>query len=197
MKMRQEKDHLTSRDLQAIETKKRIIDTALNTIRDNGYEKTSVKQICKGAQITVGTFYHYFESKEMLILQLLPKIEDYYETRKKELEQEAAPEKIRDYFAYLIDYPFEEYIDLLPPVMKSEEAVKIIDQNRLEVILNLVEEGQQKGSITMEYDAKFMAEALLYSVRGLFIRWIMVKDDFDYRTHAHLAVNLLIDKFKA
>lgn len=58
---------LTSRQKQAVETKLRISEAAMKLLKNNSYDLIKITDICKEANVSVGTFYHYFESKEMMI----------------------------------------------------------------------------------------------------------------------------------
>lgn len=47
-------------------TKTKLLNAALKAVRTNGYEATSVDELCKGAGVTKGAFFHHFKSKEEL-----------------------------------------------------------------------------------------------------------------------------------
>ncbi len=47
-------------------TRIKLLDAALGTIRAKGYSATSVDDICAGAGVTKGAFFHYFKSKDAL-----------------------------------------------------------------------------------------------------------------------------------
>ena len=53
---------------KGLRTYQRIIDVARVKVRSNGYTETTVQMICDEAGIGVGTFYHYFNSKEDVLL---------------------------------------------------------------------------------------------------------------------------------
>lgn len=57
----------TSRQKQAIETKLRITKAAMKLLKNTSYESIKITDICKEAHVSVGTFYHYFESKYSII----------------------------------------------------------------------------------------------------------------------------------
>lgn len=59
---------LTSRQKQAIETKLRISEAATKLLKNTSYDLIKVTDICKEANVSVGTFYHYFESKDMMLI---------------------------------------------------------------------------------------------------------------------------------
>lgn len=48
------------------EKRKRILDAATTEFADYGFENTSIQQIAKKAEISVGSVYKYFENKEEL-----------------------------------------------------------------------------------------------------------------------------------
>lgn len=52
-------------------TRARLLDSALKRFALNGYQATSVDDICREAEVSKGAFYHHFESKQALFLQLL------------------------------------------------------------------------------------------------------------------------------
>ena len=59
---------LNSIQLQAIETRKRIADAALDLFKEQPYEQVKISEICKRANISIGNFYHYFKSKEAIVV---------------------------------------------------------------------------------------------------------------------------------
>jgi TetR/AcrR family transcriptional regulator, transcriptional repressor for nem operon len=50
------------------ESKAKLLDAALNVIRAKGYAATTVDDICQGAGVTKGSFFHHFKSKDDLAL---------------------------------------------------------------------------------------------------------------------------------
>jgi TetR/AcrR family transcriptional regulator, transcriptional repressor for nem operon len=49
-------------------SKTRFLEAALHVIRTKGYTATRVEDICEAADLTKGSFFHHFESKEALAL---------------------------------------------------------------------------------------------------------------------------------
>jgi TetR/AcrR family transcriptional repressor of nem operon len=47
-------------------TRTRLLDAAIDVIREQGYAATSVDELCARAGVTKGAFFHYFPSKEAL-----------------------------------------------------------------------------------------------------------------------------------
>ena len=55
------------RQAQARQTERNILQAALTLMRERGFDKVSIRDICKQAGITTGAFYHHFPSKESLL----------------------------------------------------------------------------------------------------------------------------------
>jgi len=48
--------------------RQKLLDAALTLIRTKGYEATTVDDICQGAAVAKGAFFHHFKSKEALAI---------------------------------------------------------------------------------------------------------------------------------
>ncbi len=57
------------RSVQPSQTKNKIILAAEKLLRNNSIQQITIREICKTAEISVGTFYIYFSCKEECILQ--------------------------------------------------------------------------------------------------------------------------------
>lgn len=55
-------------------TRTRIMEAAIETVGELGFAGASIARIADGAGIAHGTFYNYFESRQVLLDQLLPMI---------------------------------------------------------------------------------------------------------------------------
>ena len=47
--------------------RRRILDAALRVFADRGYHGTAVPEVAAAAEVSTGTLYHYFASKELLV----------------------------------------------------------------------------------------------------------------------------------
>ena len=55
-------------DTAPTDSRTRLLDAALLTIRSKGYVATTVDDVCSAAGVTKGSFFHHFKSKEQLAL---------------------------------------------------------------------------------------------------------------------------------
>lgn len=66
-------------------TKEIIMQVAQDLMLEKGYVATTVDEICEGAKLTKGSFFHYFKSKEDLAKALLTRTCDKVQKSKDEL----------------------------------------------------------------------------------------------------------------
>ena len=57
-------------NVQSTDQKEAIFQSTLVLLQDYGFHGTPMSQIAQQAKISVGTIYHYFDSKEALIMEL-------------------------------------------------------------------------------------------------------------------------------
>ena len=59
-----------------MDTRDRLIETARNLFLQNGYGNTGIAQLLKAADVGSGSLYHFFPTKEDLLLAVLEKYKD-------------------------------------------------------------------------------------------------------------------------
>ena len=65
---------------KSIETRNRILSSALDLFRERGFERTTMRDIATQAKVATGAAYYYFESKDAIVLA-------FYERAQHELEE--------------------------------------------------------------------------------------------------------------
>lgn len=60
----------TRRERQAEQLKKEILEAAVKTFQQYGYEKATTKKIAKEAEVSEGTLYYYFQNKRDILITL-------------------------------------------------------------------------------------------------------------------------------
>ena len=90
---------MTKKTITEAGKKEAILETALESFLENGYESTSVRSISQKVGCEVGLIYYYFKTKEELFDKVL---DAYYEKTEKEMQaitaqSDANVEKFIDY----------------------------------------------------------------------------------------------------
>lgn len=69
---------MTKQAIKTDQTRCRIISVATRLMRHDGFENTSIRQICDEANVSTGTFYHLFDSKTDLLNIILGEVNEFY-----------------------------------------------------------------------------------------------------------------------
>ena len=90
---------------QASDTKQRLLDTALTLLWEQSYGAVSVDDICRKADATKGSFYHFFESKSALAVA---SAEELWHRIRPELDRIFSPQSSPlERFAAFADFIYE------------------------------------------------------------------------------------------
>lgn len=90
-----------SRKEQAQLTKKKIFDTTMLLIKKKGYGKITIREICQSAQISIGTFYLYFTSKDEILWEIYDKIDQKVQFDSFTPQQNAVSAVTQNFLTYL------------------------------------------------------------------------------------------------
>ena len=104
------------------EKKKAILETTLELIKENGFHGTPMNLVAKKANVACGTIYHYFDSKDTLMIALHAYVKDKMvkaivqdDDEKKSYKERFFNFCIRHYYYYIKNphhlYFFEQYIN--------------------------------------------------------------------------------------
>lgn len=61
------KKELTKKQQMTLAKKERIYEVAIALFKEYGYEKTSIRDICKNANVTTGSLYNLYENKAAIL----------------------------------------------------------------------------------------------------------------------------------
>lgn len=163
-----------TRKEQKEERRKAILMTALHLFVNRGYYDTKIADIAAAVPMSIGLMFHYFESKEELLLELV--------------KMGAAATKFADKMPDISpDVYFTEFLKRLFAFSKSEpwvfnmfilmgqarrvgmpeEARKIaLSVNTIEESAKMIQKGQEKG-VFRQGDSKLLSMCFWATVQGI------------------------------
>jgi len=74
--------------LKSEETRARILNAALTTFRERGFERSTMREIAEAAEVATGAAYYYFDSKEALVMA-------FYDRAQQEMRSDLETKLIR------------------------------------------------------------------------------------------------------
>ncbi len=170
----------------SMNTKESIITTAFQLFLQDGFKEVSVNRIIDHCGISKGAFYHHFQSKDDLYLQVLDRFFfNYFSQFQFSYASDMSFEdKIKDFVLTFIT-PYEELLqltqrkDLLPYFRFLFQSATLHPQIQYRInkhfykkgyyLAQLIEQEQSKNRLTVETDSKKIARYLLSIVLGMTI----------------------------
>lgn len=150
-------------------TEQRILDASLKLFLEKGYEHTTIQDIIDElGDLTKSAIYHHFKSKSDIIEAVMNQL---YSGQEKDYEDilngpGTGLEKLRKLLIVSIKSPGNQMmINAAPHIMKNprfltKQLFESLDNTVPHLILPLIEQGIQDGSVKTKYP-KELSEALL------------------------------------
>lgn len=194
-------EKLTTRQLQALETKNKIFERALELFMTADFEDVSTTDICKSLNIAVGNFYKYYSSKEDLLMEAYPTFDRNIIT---DLSVNKFDTNL-DAIQFLI---FEQtngaetvgaklYAQMLRIQIKTE-GKKVVEESRAfhTCLKNLIQKALDEGEITTEYSANEITSLILHISRGTLLDWTMQNGIYSVSESVLHSVDILFNQMK-
>jgi len=192
----------TQRNISASETKNKIFHTALMLFEKYGYEKVTIKDITKHANVSKGNFYTHFQSKDSVLVEQFNRIDSHYISIFKEIPStESASNRLRILIGAMCDYCENVCgINAIQVVYANQiSATKItkILNNTERPFYSLIQEivilGQSNGEFRSDIEPDKLMELIARFCRALLYDWCLYNDSFDLKTEGDNYTNFILN----
>ena len=173
-------EKMTNRKLAALETRKKLLETAKNIIREKGLVNTSIEEITKACGVSNGTFYTYFKRKEDVVFALS---RDMYREIYEEAQAYDGPFMDRLVF-YMVN--FSGHIERDGLKLCQEWVRNTVDPDLVENPYNkdklgmdidsmkgIINKGVERGELKGDTPVDALADALTDMIYGEMLCWDM------------------------
>lgn len=192
------KEKLTSRDLQAQETKRKLVRTSMELIAKEGYRNVTISRICRECGVSVGTFYQYFSSKKDIIMLMNREHNEYLsrmcriETRKSAVE--IYREYVRKYMEYIAQCGAEEVRTMLQSMVESDVRN---EEAGVDLMKGFVQKLLAHGQETGEFDPAAMNDQdffdlFVVGISGVLVSWLCTNGTIDIVEYGCRNLNRLV-----
>ena len=194
-------EKMTSRKLQALEMRSRIQSVALDLFDRKGFENVSVEEIAQAAGCSVGNIYHYFKSKDELVVHATELVDIAYAR----LEPMYLADPTRSGYEKLLDFVGQSlrvsvadsflYKCFIQSIKYPEQGIlkKSGKRTYFRLLSELVELCHQEGSIAPQYKTEDVVEYLVTLHRGMLFEYRIYEGNFDLTARGRAMAKLLLD----
>jgi len=181
-------NNLTKRKLRSIESRKRILKTAETMIKKKGFDNVTIDEICAELKISKGGFYHFFRSKDEIVLEQVLEIDAYYKKIfEKELRDYSGTEKLLKFIELIckhIKYRagkdlFRNLYRSLMMTNKTRQTLINKDRFFFTLLTEIIKEAQEKRELPRDLNTQNIVAYVAILMRGMLFNWCLYERDFD------------------
>lgn len=162
------------------ELRARIYQTAQQLFLDKGFEATTVSQIAEAADIAPATFFNHFRSKSAILQSMTVEVSEHLEAMVEEqLARKASAQERIEAFADRVASDIlqvrmlahDVLLELVQQGVYHGDAAPHLSGVR-EPFAHILREGQAKGDVRMDYDARFLSELVIGALNSIITNWL-------------------------
>ncbi len=170
-----ETDIALSRVQKSAHTKDKIYKAGRDLMRQYGYDGVTVKMITESAQVSVGTFYHFFHSKEDLLNRVSKTANELF-SFPEDLNYDSADCKstIIEFYRGFCDFMEKQGPDYIIEIMGGTRGNKTLvmrNRNYRTYMINILNGFKQAGKIKAECDVDKAEEMMMALLLGIMYQW--------------------------
>jgi len=170
---------MNNRQIQAMETKQLIIDTAAKLMAESGFHEWKVEDLTNACGVAKGTFYHYFKSKEdvVAVIAMLP-----FDELKEELKKKTGtllPELLRFYIAEFARLIERFGLGLTKQWLKSASAPQTESEKKSKLefdmgcIRMILTDAIKKGELSEQIPVETLTIQITAQIYGMLMLWCL------------------------
>lgn len=191
-------EKLTNRQIQAMQTKNKIYNAAVELLENTGYQNIRIEDICKQAGVAVGSFYTHFKSKNDILVEIFKRADDYFRDEvEKSLENKSVLDKITEFFDYYAKYNESLGIDMVIQLYNFQNKMFITEGRYMQQLLNeIIIEAQEKGYLCLDIPYKEITKQLFIVARGVVYDWCLHEGEYSIRETLRSFIKRMLSTFQ-
>lgn len=186
-----------------IEKRKQIIEATKSIMDEIGFENVTVRCICKAANISIGTFYHYFNDKGDIIIQLYTSVDEYLsEIEIEKLSDEDELKNIitfsEEYGRFVADSGLSVAKQIFGAAINTEsnQIYRSIERDINRIIFNIIKRAKEKDQINTDFSIEEISNMILINIRGIVFDWCKFRGQYDLVEQIRNSIGIFVRGIK-
>lgn len=188
------------RTQKKFQARKTILNAAARQFELHGFANTSIAGIMQAAQLGVGTFYNYFDSKEEVLLTLAKNLrEDVEKNISAACEGNCSASELLELSCVCTARLIDENRFILPLFIsasehsdKPEQIPKSLSPGFREMFEEIILRGQERGEFRSDVPANIISEM----IHSIYQTTAFSKLEISFQENIRLKVKILLDGIK-
>ena len=178
--------------------KKRIFDVALALMEELGYDNLNIRKICEEADISIGKFYRYFQSKQEILSFFYKQLESTFRDKvDDQLENLDIQDQLIQFYVWFNGYIssfgiefvknfFNTQNPLLNTHVYNNEIIIITD----DLLIRAIQDGYR---LPEETTVRGISSDICVVVKGIIFEWCVRRGEFNIEQYTQELLNKCIE----
>jgi TetR/AcrR family transcriptional regulator, fatty acid metabolism regulator protein len=174
-------EKMTNRQLKALETREKIYKSAIIQFSEKGLDRTTIQEICRVADVSIGSFYNHFNSKEDIIYEIFKRADlNFEQFKERNVDEKGIRELILEYMDYYVSFVQTNDIQFTKFFYNTSNRFFVQEKRPMqEVLKSILRERHLKLNSYYVDDADMLVDKLFITSRGVIFHWCLKEGSFD------------------
>lgn len=185
------------RDERSRQTKQRIYDTSISLFEKYGFDNVKIKDICEAADVSVGSFYHFYPSKEHILLAYSEASDEYFKELSTRLDDSDPTMMLLELVHLKINFLAHSGVETCRKTfianMNHHDGHSLdISHQAYASFAEVLQKGIDNHIFKADIDAWEVTGLLRLLISGLLTHWCLENGEFDVYQEAEKQVRSLL-----
>jgi TetR/AcrR family fatty acid metabolism transcriptional regulator len=175
-------------------TKELVYKAALELMEEKGYQGATIRDICKRANVSVGTFYSYFNTKSDVIREIYLSGDKFFlESVAPKLEGKSCFEQLRLFVRFYAQINLETGLDIVKVLFNPDNEWFRQTRPMQSVLEEIIRRGQASGELRTNREPDQLVDYFFDLLRGICYDWCVNDGRFDLEARMVGSLELIFD----
>lgn len=184
--------------------KEKISDCALQLFKEQGYKQVSIDQIVAAAGTSKGGFYHYYSSKDELLVEIWESLDDNFEEWYLNTRDSHNSIELLHLFNKMVlraiecDMEFEQIFLLYSTQLNFTDKTRLFRSSRKynQIITDIIRKGQNCGEIRQEPSCRELTKMYVTVQRGIIYDWCLAGGIYNLEEYGAKIIRFYLQSYK-
>ena len=189
---------MTSRDIQARQTKEKIINTCTRLMESTPWDQIKIRDICAAADLSIGAFYHYFKNKSEILIEIDTRMgQHFYDDILTQSLAMSPDQGLLHYMCCQTPYYTEIGVSVFRNMFKAQledprYGSNIDSRVFYQGVKVLLEKAVQEGMLSEEIDMHRLVQQIISVNYGIYYFWCLMDGQIDISSYAEETLRLFL-----
>ncbi len=174
-------------------TRQRIYDEAMALMSECGFQGTTIRAVCERAEVSVGTFYNYFNSKTDILHDIYYNADELFRLNvASEIKGMDPRDQLRHFASRYARLNTDTGLDIMRVLFNPENTWFYKRRPMQDVLKNIIDDGRRKGVFFTDRSSDDLVDDIFGIFRGVCYSWCVSSAAFDLADRMGHMVELVL-----